>query len=120
LEFYPLYTLLITYFACMQKHSHLYPTLARIACDVCPIPASSVPCERLFSGGAETATDRCSRLGTDRFEQLQMLKHEWRGNIVDFATYNSITAEEVWMDDFHEIYQIDKEMAESDTPQDDV
>ena len=41
----------------LQAHSNEYLTLARIAMDVCTIPATSVPCEHLFSAGAEVATD---------------------------------------------------------------
>ncbi|KIM58417.1 hypothetical protein SCLCIDRAFT_128274, partial [Scleroderma citrinum Foug A] len=58
-------------------HSDDYPTLLRIAMDICAIPATSVPCEQLFSAGAEIATNRHSCLGANRFEQLQILKHAW-------------------------------------------
>jgi len=63
--------------------------------DVCAIPASSVPCEWPFSAGAEIATDRRSRLGSDKFEQLQVLKHAWRNSIVDMAATNSSIVEQV-------------------------
>ena len=43
---------------CHKHHAHLYPTLARIALDVLPSQASSVPCEQLFSGTKQIATDR--------------------------------------------------------------
>ena len=83
-----------------QAHSDDYPILSRIAMDICAIPATSVPCERLFSAGAEIATDRRSRLGTDRFEQLQILKHAWKDNIVDSARLNSNMTEEEYLDEF--------------------
>ena len=38
-----------------QDHSVLFPTLARIALDILPCQASSVPCERLFSASKQTA-----------------------------------------------------------------
>lgn len=63
-----------------------------------PIPASSVACERLFSGSKQTATDRRARLGAERFEELQLLKSAWRRTIVDVARSNSLE-EEVVMDD---------------------
>lgn len=91
------------------KHSTTYPTLARIAQDVCAIPASSVPCERLFSAGAEIATDRRSRLGADKFEELQILKHAWRNSIVDHAGLNSKKVTEVYLQEYRELYKCDKE-----------
>lgn len=52
---------LYSHFLCskqtVQLHAKEYPTLACIAKDVCAIPATSVQCERLFSAGAEIATD---------------------------------------------------------------
>ena len=85
----------------VQKHADMYPTLARIAKDVCAIPATSVPCERLFSGGGEIATDRRSRLGADKFKYLQVLKHAWRSGISDRATTNSSTVESIDIDEVH-------------------
>ncbi|EIW73844.1 hypothetical protein CONPUDRAFT_27963, partial [Coniophora puteana RWD-64-598 SS2] len=61
-----------------------YPTLSRIALDILPIQASSVPCERLFSAAKEIATDKRARLSLVRFEQLQMLKHAWKPEVIDF------------------------------------
>ncbi|KDQ06049.1 hypothetical protein BOTBODRAFT_79287, partial [Botryobasidium botryosum FD-172 SS1] len=51
-----------------------YPTLARIALDVLPTQATSVPCEAAFSGGERTADKRQMRLGRELFEQLQVCK----------------------------------------------
>jgi L-cysteine desulfidase len=82
--------------------------------DVCAIPASSVPCERLFSAGAEIATDRRSRLGSDKFEQLQVLKHAWRDSIVDMATANSSIIEQVKLQEFVELMLVDNAMVEWD------
>jgi hypothetical protein len=57
-----------------QEHAALFPTLARIALDILPCQASSVPCERLFSASKQTA-DLCrSSLGAKRFEELQIMK----------------------------------------------
>jgi hypothetical protein len=64
-------------------HAKLYPTLAKIALDVLPAQASSVPCEHLFSAGKEIAVVRRVQLGVDRFEQLQVLKFAWRKGLVD-------------------------------------
>jgi hAT family C-terminal dimerisation region len=94
--------------------------LARIALDVCSLPASSVPFERLFSGGGETATDYHARLGADRFEQLQVMKHVWCASIVDFAAMNSDVFEDVFLEDFRELYRIDNELAEWDILENDT
>lgn len=102
-----------------SKHATLYPTLARIAQDVCAIPASSVPCERLFSAGAEIATDRRSRLrrsrlGAERFEELQILKHAWRNSIVDHTDINSKVVTDIYLEEYKELYKIDEEFKEVD------
>ena len=85
-----------------------------MAQDVCAIPASSVPCEHLFSAGGEIATDQHSRLGSDHFEQLQILKHGWQNTIVDRATINSSHSEDHYLEDFQELYKIDEELAVDD------
>ena len=79
----------------MQNNHKLYPTLGHIALDILPIPASSVPCERLFSAAKEIADDRRARLGPKKFEELQVMKFAWRNNIPDLATWNSAFVEEV-------------------------
>jgi hypothetical protein len=73
----------------------VYPNLARIALDILPIPASSVPCERLFSAAKEIADDRRSRLGSKKFEELQLMKFAWRDTIPDLAPQNSNEVEEI-------------------------
>ncbi|KIL56845.1 hypothetical protein M378DRAFT_88744, partial [Amanita muscaria Koide BX008] len=82
-----------------------YPTLGRLALNVLPVQASSVPCERLFSGSKQTASDRRARLGSDRFEELQLMKFAWRRNLTDIAAWNSQQVEEVDLDiaDFQEL-----------------
>jgi len=58
-------------------------------------PASSVPCERLFSGGGKIATKHHAQLGVARFEELQIMKFAWRNNIGDLAAWNSSQVEEI-------------------------
>ena len=87
----------------VQNHTNSYPMLARIAKDVCAVPATSVPCEHLFSGGgAKIATDRRSQLGADKFEHLQVLKHLWHSNVIDRATIN-LQDVEVQLEEFKEL-----------------
>jgi hypothetical protein len=87
---------------------------------VCAIAASSVPCERLFSAGGETATDRRSRLGAERFEQLQVLKFAWRTSIVDQAAENSAIVEEVVLEEFRELLRLDNEISEWEQSEDEI
>ena len=55
----------------VQANSKVYPTLSRIAMDVCAIPTSSVPCECLFSTGSEITTDWCSHLGSEKLNSFK-------------------------------------------------
>jgi hypothetical protein len=72
-----------------------------------------VPCERLFSAGAEIATDRRSRIGPKLFEELQVLKHAWRPQIVDIAQSNSHFVEEVEvMQEYRDMLEADDELAD--------
>ena len=69
-----------------------------------------MPCERLFSAGAEITTDRRSCLGSGRFEELQVLKHAWNHTLVDRAGINSDTVEEIYIQDFKELLEQDQEL----------
>ena len=81
---------------------------------MCAIPATSVPCKRLFSAGAEISTDRRSCLGPDKFKQLQILKHTWQSCIVDAVSLNSSDTEEIYLNEFRELLQRDQELLEWD------
>ena len=63
--------------------------------DILPIPASYVPCERLFSAAKEVADDRRSHLGSKKFEELQIMKFTWCNNIPNLAAWNSNEIEEI-------------------------
>ena len=65
--------------------------------------ASSVPCERLFSGTKQTATDCRSLLGNQRFEELTVMKSGWNMNLRDLAAWNSVQIEDIQMMEFEEI-----------------
>ena len=69
-----------------------------------------MPCERLFSAGAEIATDRRSHLGSGRFEELQVLKHAWNHTVIDRAGMNSDNIEDVNIEDFKELLEWDEEL----------
>ena len=59
-----------------QEHQKKWPTLFKLATDLLPIQATSVPCERVFSASKETARARRNRLTPDNMEALQILKFQ--------------------------------------------
>ena len=98
----------------LQNHALLYPTLARIALDILPSQASSVPCERLFSGTKQVATDRRASLGPIIFEELTLLKSAWGPNVYDSAAWNAAQVEEVCLLDFEQMLVDEVDMVEWD------
>jgi hypothetical protein len=101
-----------------QAHLKIYPTLSRIALDVLAAQASLVPCEHPFSAGKEIADERHACLGTDRFEQLQMLKFEWKELETDYVAWNSDQVEEVMLDEYAELLKAELAHEEWDTGSD--
>jgi hypothetical protein len=97
----------------LQAHAKIYSTLARIALDILPSQASSVPCEHVFSGSKLTATDRRARLKAETFKQLQGLKRALRNQVINFAELNSGEVEMV-MDEFEDVFLADEEMKQWD------
>jgi len=70
---------------------------------VLPSQASSVPCERLFSGSKQIATDRRACLGPVVFEQLVIMRSAWGPDLYDMAAWNASQEEEVNLFDFEEL-----------------
>jgi hAT family C-terminal dimerisation region len=101
----------------LQDNAQLYPTLARIALDVLPCQASSVPYEWLFSTSKQTADTQRASLGAKRFEELQIMKFAWRNNIVDLAAWNSGQIE-VDLDEYSEMLEADELVNDFDKPED--
>jgi hypothetical protein len=54
-----------------------------------------VPCERLFSSAKQVADDRRSRLGSEKFEELQVMKSAWCNKITDLVAWNFGLTEEI-------------------------
>jgi hypothetical protein len=54
----------------IQEHEHQYPRIFKLAMDIIPIQASSVPCERVFSSGKETMAPRRRRISAKLMEAL--------------------------------------------------
>ncbi len=100
----------------LQNNGHHYPTLRCIAIDFLACPASSVPCERLFSGGGEIATKCRAQLGVTHFEELQVMKFAWRHNIGDLAARNSSQVKEIddEMGEYRDLLVADGEQARWD------
>lgn len=97
-----------------QDHAEIYPTLACIALDVLPSQASSVPCEWLFSGTKQVATDHRASLGSKVFEELTIMKHAWGPNIYDAAAQNAAQVDEITLIDFEQMLIEEVNMTEWD------
>ena len=95
----------------LQDNHHRFPTLGRIALDMLPCQASSVPCERLFSASKQTATDLCAWLGAQWFEELQLMKYAWKQSVIDFAECNSALVE-ICLMEYEDLFTVDKELQE--------
>jgi len=65
---------------------HVYPVLFHLAMDILPAQATVVPCKRVFSSSKETCTLRRSQLGPTTLEILQVLKHLYQQERLDFTT----------------------------------
>ena len=59
-----------------------------------------MPCERLFSGSKQVATDRRASLGPQVFEELVIMKSVWGPGLCDMAAWNAMQTEEVNIFDF--------------------
>ncbi|EIM89267.1 uncharacterized protein STEHIDRAFT_26255, partial [Stereum hirsutum FP-91666 SS1] len=57
----------------------------RVAVDVLPMQASSVPCERVFSSSKLTTTARRNKLSPALVEVLQILKYIFKQERLDFS-----------------------------------
>ena len=95
--------------------------MKRIALDYLPCQASSVPCERLFSAGGEIATKQHAQLGAERFEELQVMKFAWWNNVVDWASWNTASVEEVdEMQEYADYMAADEEQRAWDREEDEI
>ena len=110
---------ILVFIVAPQNNAKVFPTLARIALDVLPSQASSVPCERLFSGTKQIAVDRRARLGSAVFEELVVLGSAWRSDLYDMAAWTGSQEEEVDFFDFGEMLANDAEMVPLEEEDDD-
>ncbi|KAF8676686.1 hypothetical protein AX14_004846 [Amanita brunnescens Koide BX004] len=101
-----------------QDHNRIYLMLAQIALDILPCQASSVPCEHLFLSSKQVATECRSRLGSDLFKQIVMMKSAWQGTVVNWATVNSQMAEEVILTEYGDLLQAENDAKQWDEEDD--
>ena len=74
-------------------------TMYRVALDVLPVQASSVPSERVFSSSKETDTLRRNNLSPEMMEKLQILKFTFASERMDFNNKWVSTEEEISVPD---------------------
>ena len=74
-----------------------------------PAQASSVPCERLFSGTKQVATDRRASLGSEVFEELVIMRSAWGPDLCNMAEWNKAQVEEIPMLEFEDMLVDDAE-----------
>jgi hAT family C-terminal dimerisation region len=65
----------------------IHPLVLKVALDVLPVQASAVPCERVFSSSKETCVLRRSLLSAGMLEVLQVLKHHYKEERLDFISH---------------------------------
>lgn len=61
-----------------RENQHMYPNLASIVPEKFCIPATSVPCERLFSKAGYLLQDRRTRLSTEKVSQIMFINTNLR------------------------------------------
>ena len=66
-----------------------------------------MPCERLFSASKQVANDRRATLGSNTFEELQLMKFAWCNNIRDLAAWNLRHAE-IDLDEYEGLLKADE------------
>jgi hypothetical protein len=71
----------------LQESERVYPLVYNVALDILPVQASAVPCERIFSSSKETCALRRSLLSAPMLEVLQVLKHLYKQDRLDFASH---------------------------------
>jgi len=62
----------------------------------------------------QVADDRRSRLGSKKFEELQVMKFAWRDKITDLAAWNYGLTEEVTLEEYKDMLAQDEWEAELD------
>src|SRR5882724_4560784 len=82
-------------FFAVQEDQKLYLMLECIVLNLLAAQASSVPWKHLFSSGKFIATDKCSHLGHEHFEEVQVLKFRWHPALVEGSSKNSNEVEEL-------------------------
>ncbi len=66
-----------------------------------------MPCKRLFSASKQAADDQWASVDSKQFEELQLMKFAWRGNITDIAFSNTDQVEMVDLDEFWDMLEYD-------------
>ncbi len=79
-----------------QMHRFSYPLLWKVARDVLPVQASSVPCERVFSSSKHTTGQQRNTLQPGIVEKLQIMKFGLKQDRLNFTVDWIQCAEEMY------------------------
>jgi hypothetical protein len=71
----------------VQESEEEFPFLFKVSLDILPVQASAVPRERLFSLSKETCTLRRNLLSAATIEVLQVLKHLYKQDRLNFTSH---------------------------------
>ncbi len=79
-----------------------------------------VPCKHLFSASKQTAEERHAHLGSQKFEELQILKFAWWQKVPDLGAWNSAQVEEINSECLQDLLDGDKMNAEFEKGEDEM
>lgn len=61
-----------------HTRGEVYPTLHKFVKQYLSIPASSVPCERIFSKAGQILTEKRSRITSQKLKEMMFIQHNYR------------------------------------------
>ena len=60
-----------------QQRKNIYPNLFELVKKYLSVPATSVPCERIFSKAGQISTERRNRLTSKKLKEILFIQHNY-------------------------------------------